>query len=168
MGDQTRLRQIIVNLVNNAVKFTDKGEVVVSVRRVNPEDSRLWLEFRVSDSGIGIPEKNREHLFSPFQQADSSTTRKYGGTGLGLYICRNLVENMGGNITFENRSPRGTDFIFTIPANRVEKSTSAAIPPDFYSGLKVLVAEDNKEIRKILVNYLAAWGCSVTSRKKGL
>ena len=128
---------------------------------------KLWLEFCVSDTGIGIPEQKRPFLFSPFQQADSSTTRKYGGTGLGLYICRNLVQAFGGEIYFKNKPAGGTEFVFQIPAVRAEKNEGAFIPGDFYAGLNVLVVDDNSEIRRILVNYLTSWGCSVLEADSG-
>ncbi|WP_284642125.1 ATP-binding protein [Paenibacillus silviterrae] len=122
VGDESRLRQILINLVGNAVKFTDQGGVHVTVSLLRREGERLELEFRVADTGIGIPEEHRRHLFEPFTQVDSSMTRKYSGTGLGLAICRNLVHMMGGHIYLANRDAPGAEFVFTILARECRLS----------------------------------------------
>ncbi|KPV55336.1 histidine kinase, partial [Paenibacillus sp. A3] len=114
IGDESRLRQVLINLVGNAVKFTEQGGVHVSVAVLSRAEEQLELEFRVSDTGIGIPEEKRSLLFQPFTQVDSSLTRKYGGTGLGLAICKNLVQLMGGRIALAPGSRRGAEFVFTI------------------------------------------------------
>ncbi|GMX63327.1 hypothetical protein Elgi_30200 [Paenibacillus elgii] len=114
IGDESRLRQVLINLVGNAVKFTEQGGVHVSVAVLSHSEEQLELEFRVSDTGIGIPEEKRGMLFQPFTQVDSSLTRKYGGTGLGLAICKNLVQLMGGRIALAPGIRRGAEFIFTI------------------------------------------------------
>ncbi|MED4604019.1 ATP-binding protein [Paenibacillus validus] len=114
LGDESRLRQVLINLIGNAVKFTDRGGVHVSVRPLEREGEQLSLEFRVTDTGIGIPEEKRGLLFRPFTQVDSSLTRKYGGTGLGLAICRNLVQLMGGKIAYVATEQPGAEFIFSV------------------------------------------------------
>src|SRR6185503_3682421 len=114
LGDPTRLRQVLANLIGNAIKFTDQGEIVVSVRTGEELDGRVRLEFAVSDTGIGIAADKTETIFEPFRQADSSTTRKYGGSGLGLAISKRLTELMGGRIGVEQRSGGGSVFRFTV------------------------------------------------------
>ncbi|TDF95516.1 ATP-binding protein [Paenibacillus piri] len=114
IGDEARLRQIIANLLGNAVKFTERGGVDVAVRKLNGCGDELKLEFAVKDTGVGIPESKRDVLFRPFTQLDSSTTRKYGGTGLGLAICRNLVDLLGGTIRLDPMYSTGAKFVFTV------------------------------------------------------
>ncbi|MGF7036020.1 signal transduction histidine kinase [Paenibacillus mucilaginosus] len=121
LGDESRLRQILINLIGNAVKFTDQGGVHVSVCEREREGQRLQLELRVADTGIGIPEEKRSLLFQPFSQVDSSMTRRYGGTGLGLAICRNLVHLMGGTIALGSSDRQGAEFIFTISVRTCEE-----------------------------------------------
>jgi signal transduction histidine kinase/DNA-binding response OmpR family regulator len=154
-GDITRLRQILLNLLTNAVKFTEEGEVVVTVRSL--ADNRL--EFRVRDTGIGIPEDRMDRLFSSFTQVDASTTRKYGGTGLGLVISKRLAELMGGEMWVESEGiQRGSTFYFTI------KAESAELPRSYRSadlsclrGKSVLIVDDNRTNRQILVAQLNKW-----------
>jgi signal transduction histidine kinase len=113
-GDVTRLRQILINLVGNAVKFTDSGRIDVDAQLINDDPDTLEVEFKVSDTGIGIKEESIGSLFRPFSQVDSSTTRKYGGTGLGLAICRSLVELMNGSISVMPNEGQGTTFVFSV------------------------------------------------------
>ncbi|MBI5692435.1 MAG: hypothetical protein HZC55_20320, partial [Verrucomicrobia bacterium] len=138
MGDVTRLRQVLVNLVNNAVKFTPRGSVSVEIRRLSPppviegavEDAApLVLEFRVIDTGIGIPPDRVDRLFKAFSQVDSSTTRKYGGTGLGLAICQRLCELMGGDIRAESVPGQGTTLVFTIRTEVAPGGVEPSLPP---------------------------------------
>jgi PAS domain S-box-containing protein len=126
IGDPIRIRQILENLVSNAIKFTSEGEVVLRVECLQNNNSRRQIMFTVEDTGIGIPAGKQASLFEPFIQADSSTTRKYGGTGLGLAICKSLVEKMGGNIGLENREPSGTQFWFTIAMDICSDNSSQA------------------------------------------
>jgi signal transduction histidine kinase len=112
-GDPVRLRQIIVNLVGNAVKFTDAGGVMLSVHRESQDAGRMLVRFTIKDTGIGIPPERQKEIFSPFTQADNSTTRKYGGTGLGLTISRRLTELLGGRIWLESEPGKGSSFHFT-------------------------------------------------------
>ena len=113
-GDPVRIRQIIVNLVENAIKFTEKGEILVTADLRNTEDSRITIHFCVADTGIGISPQKKEKIFQPFDQADTSTTRRYGGTGLGLSISTRLVEMMNGRIWVDSELGKGSKFHFTI------------------------------------------------------
>src|SRR4029453_6110718 len=156
-GDPARLRQILINLVGNAVKFTEGGEVVVSVDTLARDAEVARVRFEVRDTGIGIPAAARGELFEPFQQADASTTRRYGGTGLGLAICRQLVDQMGGQIGFESEEGRGTRFFFTVPLACVAAAPDAG-PIAEVAGLRVLVVDDNATNREILQHRLLSWG----------
>jgi PAS domain S-box-containing protein len=150
-GDPGRLRQVLMNLVSNAVKFTAKGEVIVRVTAVREREQTAVVRFEVSDTGIGIAPESRKHLFQPFCQADSSTTRKFGGTGLGLAICKQLVELMGGEIGIESEPGQGSTFWFTArfgirPAgSRTEPSRLAVL-----GGLRVCIVDDNETNRRVL------------------
>jgi PAS domain S-box-containing protein len=168
-GDSNRLRQIIVNLVGNAIKFTDEGEVVLKVRVDAEEDGDHIMHFTVSDSGVGIPPEKLELIFQPFSQADSSTTRKYGGTGLGLSISARLVEMMGGKMWVESEVGRGSEFHFTTRMGHSEKETEVGTiaPPEILRGVKVLVADDNRTNRRILEGMLKRWGMNSTSVAAG-
>ncbi|NML43941.1 response regulator [Ramlibacter sp. G-1-2-2] len=169
-GDITRIRQVLINLVNNAVKFTARGEVAVHLRsRAAPDGSgRALLEFRVSDTGIGIPPERQQALFSAFTQGDASTTRKYGGTGLGLAICKRLVELMGGEIGVESEAGRGSTFWFTLPAT-VTELTEALQPIDAgrLKAIRVLVVDDHQTNVRVLTRQLQLWGMEVRSAESG-
>ena len=161
-GDPGRLRQILLNLVSNAVKFTERGEVVLEVRRIAQEgakpDSRACdLHFAVTDSGIGIEPDTARALFRSFTQADASTTRKYGGTGLGLAISKQLVEMMGGEIALRSEREKGSCFYFDIAASIVE-APAAATPVQDLEGLRVLIVEDNLANRTVLHGLVTSWG----------
>ena len=159
-GDPTRLRQVVMNLVGNAVKFTDEGEIVVRVVLDGETDTHATICCLVADTGIGIPADKLPHLFESFTQVDSSTTRKYGGTGLGLAICKRLVEQMGGEIGVESELGQGSTFWFT---SRLEKQAGIAAqtpaPPEGIAGLRVLVAEPNATVREIVAHHLSLWQC---------
>ncbi len=158
-GDPYRLRQVLVNLVGNAIKFTPEGEVVVRVNRQWQTESEVGLEFSVRDTGIGIPRQKQSLLFQAFSQVDASSTRKYGGTGLGLAISARLVEMMGGRMAVESEEGRGSTFHFTA----IFGLAPAAAPPLSASraaleGLPALIVDDNATNRRILQERLSGWG----------
>jgi two-component system, sensor histidine kinase and response regulator len=160
VGDPARLRQVLVNLVSNAIKFTERGEVFIRIRAELIEDAgkpACRFFFAVQDTGIGIPEGKAERLFDSFTQADSSTTRRFGGTGLGLAICRRLIERMGGTITAESRVGRGSTFTFSA-VFPVARGGTIALPAVDLQGLRTLVIDDHPANRFILKEFLAAWG----------
>jgi CheY-like chemotaxis protein len=157
-GDPIRLRQIVINLVGNAIKFTDKGEVMLHVERQSQSESALDLHFFVSDTGIGIPEDKQQTIFEAFEQADSSTTRKYGGTGLGLSISAALVKLMGGTMWVESKVRQGSKFHFTVVLE-MNKSELEPLTKEVYKlvDLPILVVDDNASNRRILREILTNW-----------
>jgi signal transduction histidine kinase/CheY-like chemotaxis protein len=168
IGDPVRLRQILLNLLGNAVKFTEKGEVVLEVRRC--PDGGDGIRFSVKDTGIGITEEARERLFRPFMQADASTTRRFGGTGLGLAICGRLVELMGGKMGLHSEVGRGSMFWFTAPlpeAPPLELPAPAAGDAAALPQLRILVSEDNEVNRRIAARMLARLGHEVRTAGTG-
>ncbi len=165
-GDPTRLRQIIINLIGNAIKFTDSGGVVVEVVNISsdPDMGKAKLLFSVEDTGIGIPPEKQEKVFENFTQADSSTTRRFGGTGLGLTISKNLVELMGGRIWVESDLEEGTTFYFMVDfetGTLSEKEQSQPVLPDM-TGMRVLVVDDTGANRMILSKMVSELGAVVT------
>lgn len=160
IGDITRLRQILVNLLNNAIKFTDKGEVVVNVKSCLVENNQHELHFSIRDTGIGIPEDKIDKLFKNFSQVDTSTTRKYGGTGLGLAISSQLAQNMGGRMWIESEVGKGSNFHFTVLVD-VEPDAKPLPLDDVQpqlSGKRILLVDDNATNRLILVKQTESWG----------
>ena len=162
VGDPHRLRQVLVNLVSNAIKFTDRGEIVVRVERTRlREDDRVSLRFSVIDTGIGISPEKQAAIFRPFTQADGSTTRQYGGTGLGLTICQQLVELMGGRIWVESEPQARQRLPFrrdaARPASRRSRRSSCRSRDELVD-MSALVVDDNATNRRILVELLASWG----------
>ena len=159
VGDPGRLRQVLMNLVGNAIKFTESGEVRLAVADVNPHDETVTLHFSVSDTGIGVAPEWRERIFEPFIQADGSNTRRYGGTGLGLAISSRLVSLMGGRIWVESEMGRGSIFHFTVnfgvPA--VPNSRVRPLAQEALRGLPVLIVDDNATNRRILHEMLVQW-----------
>ncbi len=172
LGDITRVRQVLINLINNAVKFTDKGEVAIHVRmaaaELQTDTAPPLLEFRVTDTGIGIPPERVNALFQAFTQVDASTTRKYGGTGLGLAICKRLVELMGGTIGVESTLGQGSTFCFTMRAPLAELPP-AQLPAqiDMLEGKRALVVDDHATNVRILTRQLQLWGIQVASAMSG-
>jgi PAS domain S-box-containing protein len=160
VGDPARLRQILVNLVGNAIKFTRQGEVVLRVRRMSSEDKAPYLHFEVMDTGIGIPPEKQAMIFEAFTQGDSSMTREYGGTGLGLAISRQLVQLLGGRIWLESEVGKGSTFHFTAQFELKKKSVPAAPQAGLAESrsLRVLVAEDNALNQKLAVSLLEKRG----------
>ena len=158
-GDALRLRQILLNLVGNAVKFTHKGEIFMGVRMLNGSEEQLQLQFELRDSGIGIPADKLARLFKPFSQIDSSTTRKYGGTGLGLAICEKLVKLMGGSITVESEENVGTTFRFTIKAGVSVKAIKTYVnaASNGLEGKRILIVDDNETNRAIIKTQVEQW-----------
>ncbi|GGH75670.1 polar amino acid transport system substrate-binding protein [Pullulanibacillus pueri] len=159
-GDAIRLRQILLNLVDNAIKFTPEGQVVIKAQLRATQKHRIHVHFTVSDTGIGITEEEKGRLFHPFVQADGSTTRKYGGTGLGLAISKRLVELMGGEIGLDSIKGKGTTFWFTLPL-KLDTQTS---PVDLlnlekqYQSLRILIIDDSPTEATIIKQYLDSWG----------
>ncbi len=170
IGDETRFRQILVNLLNNAIKFTSQGEVVLTVDTQPGDGNIRHVRVSVRDTGIGIPEDKLGSLFQSFSQVDSSTTRQYGGTGLGLSICRNLVELMGGQLSVSSKVGQGSDFNFEIP---VEVASDERIRPyqngtqEDLSDKQVLLVDDNQTNLKILEKQLGSWGLKTTRTSSG-
>jgi two-component system sensor histidine kinase/response regulator len=158
MGDVTRLRQILVNLVGNAIKFTDRGEVNVRVKTEKSDSGSVLLHFAVSDTGVGIPPDKIQKIFEPFIQADGSMSRRFGGTGLGLSISTRLVELMGGRIWAESQMDKGSTFHFTASFGLAPQglAVQAQMPPEL-DGLPVLVVDDNETNRQILSQMLQNW-----------
>jgi PAS domain S-box-containing protein len=168
-GDSSRLRQVLVNLVGNAIKFTDKGEVALSVQLEIKDGDDHLLRFTVSDTGIGIPIEKQRLIFDPFTQADTSTTRKYGGTGLGLTISSRLVNMMDGKIWVGSEIGRGTQFHFTAQFKHADGKTriEAVTSPEILRGIKVLVTDDNATNRRILEGMLKRWDMQAKSVESG-
>ncbi len=170
-GDALRIRQVLVNLIGNAIKFTQRGEVAVTVeaRRRAAGDNADWdLHFAVRDTGIGIGREKHDQIFQAFTQADGSTTRQYGGTGLGLTISKRLVEMMGGRMWMESELQRGSIFSFSTPVNAAGAQTGA--PAFDYAGLRgapVLVVDDNATNRRVLCDWLLQWGMRPLEAESG-
>jgi len=155
-GDPGRLRQILINLMGNAIKFTEDGEVFLEVSLEKENEKEATIRFTVRDTGIGIPREYMNHIFDAFSQADASTTRKYGGTGLGLAISKQLVELMGGEIGVESAEGGGSTFRFTVV---LEKRRGVPEPIMRTCNARVLVVDDNATNRKVCAAYLDSWGC---------
>ncbi|MEZ5498635.1 MAG: response regulator [Steroidobacteraceae bacterium] len=159
-GDAQRLRQILMNLIGNALKFTDRGQVVVAVRDLDDESLRARLRIEVVDTGVGIAAEDQERLFEAFFQVDSASTRRVGGTGLGLAICAQLVQAMGGRIGVESQPQRGSKFWIELPLERAEPTASTPAMKSL-RGFAVLIVDDNDLNREILRAQLESWDVSV-------
>ena len=169
-GDSSRLRQVVTNLIGNAIKFTEKGEVSLKVQTEAGGGETRMLHFVVSDTGIGVPPDKQKLIFDPFAQADSSTTRRYGGTGLGLTITARLVAMMGGEIWVESQVGRGSQFHFTVQFKTAQTQAhlSTIIPHEVLRGVRVLIVDDNETNRHILDSMLKRWEMKVTCVVSGL
>jgi two-component system sensor histidine kinase/response regulator len=164
IGDPGRVRQILVNLIGNAVKFTERGEILVSVTQQAEESGRVCLHMSVTDTGVGIPLDRQKRIFEAFSQADGSTTRKFGGTGLGLTISTRLVELMGGRIWVESESGKGSTFHFTSWLVVQEKvATAASVEASQLRDMPVLIVDDNFTNRRVLEGMLSRWGMKPVS-----
>jgi PAS domain S-box-containing protein len=170
VGDPGRLRQLVLNLVGNAIKFTDRGEVLLQVCVETQSADDIWLHFTVSDTGVGIPHAKRTEIFGAFAQADDSITRKFGGTGLGLAISSRLVELMDGRIWVESEPDRGSVFHFTAHLGVQAEPIPAPVPVNLQDlrDLPVLIVDDNATNRRLLVEILSKWGMNPTAVDGGL
>jgi len=170
-GDPGRLRQVLVNLCGNAIKFTERGEVEVRVELQDQSDRRVALECSVRDTGIGIPPDRQQEIFKSFVQVDGSTTRRFGGTGLGLAISKQIVEIMGGTIEVESEPGSGSTFRFSLVLTQAEQPTADSASRDALSVLKdsrILVVDDNSTNRRALQATLSGWGCAVELASGGI
>ncbi len=168
VGDPLRLEQILLNLTNNAIKFTDAGEIVISTILVDADEQRVRLQCAVRDTGIGMSQEQMAGLFQAFTQADASTTRRFGGSGLGLVICKRLVEMMRGEIWAESEEHRGSTLYFTAEfGRRGDEARQFELPSERLKSLRVLVADDNATVRNVLQQYLHAFSFSVTTAASG-
>ena len=168
IGDPLRLGQILTNLTNNALKFTAEGEIVISTDLTGEKEDQVGLKFSIKDTGIGMTGEQINNLFQPFTQADTSTTRKYGGTGLGLTICHNLVGMMGGDVWVDSEPGKGSTFTFTaVFGHGEEKEEKAFEPTPDLRGMKVLVVDDNATARKLLKTMLESFSFDVTLASSG-
>lgn len=165
-GDSSRTRQVLINLIGNALKFTERGEVTleISLDHKNPDENSCKILFSVRDTGIGIPEEHQGNLFKVFTQADTSITRKYGGTGLGLAISKKIVQQMGGDIWFSSKAHKGTCFYFTTQVIYEDKQhEQQALDTSLFRNLHALIVDDNATNRKILAATLMQWGMRATA-----
>jgi two-component system sensor histidine kinase/response regulator len=164
LGDTERLRQVLVNLLGNAVKFTDRGEIILQAHLQEKQDNSVHLHFTIRDTGIGVPIEKQGMIFESFVQADGSSRRKYGGTGLGLTICTRLVAMMGGRIWLESEPGQGSTFHFTakflIPQPSVEKRAPSGQAD--LAGISVLIVDDNPTNQRILEQTVLQWGMKAT------
>jgi len=178
MGDSTRISQILTNLINNAIKFTEKGKVILNVSVINETKDSFLIEFVIKDTGIGIPEDKKDKIFKSFAQANSDTTRKYGGSGLGLSICKQLIEIMGSDLHLESEINKGSKFSFFL---NFKKSSTINISQsnnlsnildiekqDNLKGTKILVAEDNKINIMVIKKFLTTWQVDYDFAENGL
>jgi signal transduction histidine kinase len=178
VGDPSRLRQILLNLISNAIKFTDQGEVSLTIHQTAETDEGATLHFAVRDTGIGLSEESQNKLFESFVQADTSTTRRFGGTGLGLAICRKLVELMGGSIGIHSSLGHGSTFWFNLPLTRQPAPTGEPVAPTAVTknstltplpaNLRVLLAEDNQVNQFVAMKQLKKLGCIVEVAANGI
>jgi CheY-like chemotaxis protein len=168
-GDPGRLRQILINLVNNAIKFTETGEVVVKAVIEKESTANVSLRLSVQDTGIGIAEDRMDRLFKSFSQVDSSTTRRYGGTGLGLTISKRLAEMMGGRIGVRSEAGKGSEFWFTAVFEKQPLMMAGNdFVPETISGKRILIVDDNATNRFVLQRQLTSWGCRIESASSGV
>jgi len=166
-GDPGRLRQILINLITNAIKFTEQGEIKIEITQVKEANSSVTVRFSIIDTGTGIAEHRRDRLFKSFSQIDASMTRRYGGTGLGLIISKKLSEMMGGHIGFESIEGKGSKFWFTAVLEKQDKEETILIP-ECIAGRPVLIVDDNSTSLAVLREYLTSWGFTVHEASSGI
>ena len=167
-GDGSRIRQVLTNLVGNAIKFTNRGEVIVHVNREEHHDAdRVRARFSVTDTGVGIGPELQSRLFQPFSQADASTTRRFGGTGLGLAISKQLVEMMGGELGVDSAAGKGSTFWFVLPLEHVAEEPAMPVTPSLLEGLRVLIVDDNETNRRVVRHNIASWKMIVGESESG-
>ncbi|HEY0706649.1 MAG TPA: PAS domain S-box protein, partial [Polyangia bacterium] len=166
IGDPQRLNQVLTNLVSNAIKFTDRGEVAVSVTVAEPGASRIGLQVQVRDTGIGIPPEKQRMIFEAFSQADEATTRRYGGTGLGLAISAQLVELMGGRIWVQSALGQGSEFAFVVPIDVDSAAEATASPHALLRGMRALVVDDHAGQAALVKSLLEGWRMEATLAKR--
>ena len=163
IGDATRLRQVLNNLVGNAIKFTTDGEVQILVKPIRTQGNRCRLKFEVQDTGIGIPQEAKRHIFKAFTQADESTTRKFGGTGLGLAISKQLIELMGGKLQVDSEANKGSNFWFSLPFERSRSTPVASHTPNkYFNGARALIVDDNRSVGELIHKTLRPEGIHCT------
>jgi PAS domain S-box-containing protein len=169
LGDPGRIRQILVNLIGNSIKFTERGEILLSVTQEEESSEIVWLHFAVKDTGVGVPADKQEQIFEAFSQADGSMARKYGGSGLGLTICTRLVGMMGGRIWVESQPGQGSTFHFTLrlAIQSAPAARSAPVQPEELRNLPVLIVDDNFTNRRVLQGMLNRWGMRPTTVEGG-
>jgi signal transduction histidine kinase len=172
VGDEMRLKQVFLNLLSNAVKFTEAGSVTLQARINNLTKAAAEIHFSVSDTGIGIAPEKSHLIFESFTQADAETTRKYGGSGLGLSICKELVKKMGGDLQVTSTPEKGSCFYFTL---RLPFQQQEVITPKEnlrglkkLTGIRILLAEDNAVNRKIATRFLHSWGATIQAAENGI
>ncbi|MBT8177507.1 MAG: response regulator, partial [Eudoraea sp.] len=165
LGDPSKLSQVLLNLLGNSVKFVEKGSIHLNVQCVQKRQEEVVLRFTVADTGIGIPEQDLEHIFTSFRQAKQHTFSKYGGTGLGLNIVKQIIQKLNGDIRVRSRMGEGTTFTFTLPyrlgkPHAIVADTGLTLSPDKIRGMHVLVFEDNEMNQKLIEQRLKSWGCT--------
>jgi PAS domain S-box-containing protein len=169
-GDPLRVKQVLLNLMNNAIKFTETGTVVLKVKSYKAREAKIEMDFSVSDTGIGMTEFQLENLFQAYAQADSTTTRKYGGTGLGLNICYKFIDMMGGRLSVKSEFGRGSTFYFTLPFDVPDNKpgVSAHKIPENIKDMRILVADDSALFRKVVEKYVSRLGLSCHQAESGV
>jgi K+-sensing histidine kinase KdpD len=168
-GDKLRMAQVLINIVSNAVKFSESGTVKLTANKIKEEDATVCIYFEVSDNGIGISAEKRDVIFDSFTQADAETTRKYGGTGLGLSISKKLIDKMGGSLEVKNNEPTGSIFYFTVSFSKVtvDNHINNETVIKNLSGKNILLVEDNAVNMMVAKRMLTKWGASVTEAIDG-
>jgi len=169
IGDPLRLKQVLLNLMNNAIKFTDKGSIILKVKFCSVVAGKIEMDFSVSDTGIGMTELQIENLFQAYSQADSTTTRKYGGTGLGLNICYKFIDMMGGRLSVKSEFGKGSIFYFTLPFDAPDAKTNAVARkiPETIKNMRILIADDSAMFRKVIEKYIKRLGLSCYQAESG-